>query len=178
MVREVRCLASPSLAPVASSFCAGALPPSTQACAPPPCVSYACKVSPVRRTQRSPSVSAVRRMMCAATGIALHCDVWTGDRNINRDLHDGRARRRIVSRCCFLLASWTTVPAELRGVPDGCVPDQGSCSIDLVANNRLANSAGAFADRRHSCHRRSNIASADSYHTSANVVTQGSCAID
>ena len=58
MARAVSCTASPSLAPVASILCAAVPPPSTQRCALQPCVSYACKVSPVRRTQRSPSVVA------------------------------------------------------------------------------------------------------------------------
>ena len=58
MARAVSCMASSSLTPVASSFCTADPPPSTQLCALQPCVSYACKVSPVRRTLRSPSVSA------------------------------------------------------------------------------------------------------------------------
>ena len=56
MARAVSCMASSSLAPVASSFCSADPPPSTQPCALQPCVSYACKVSPVRRTRRMPSV--------------------------------------------------------------------------------------------------------------------------
>ena len=57
--RAVSCIASPSLAPVAPSFCSAApLPSSTQWCALQPCISYACKVSPLRLTLRSRLVSA------------------------------------------------------------------------------------------------------------------------
>jgi hypothetical protein len=69
-----------------------------------------------------------RRLMCAATGIVLHCDVWIGDRNINGDVHNGCARRRIVSGCCFLLARGTAVCAERRSVPNGCVPDHADAN--------------------------------------------------
>ncbi len=75
-----------------------------------------------------------RRVMCAATAIVLHCDVWTGDRNINRVVHDGRAWRRIVRGCCILLARGTAVCAELPPVPDGCVRDHADANNTPNAN--------------------------------------------